>query len=83
MSWYSSTRTWSKRDADLRADDRVGHRLGPPDEQVVEVEDALRLLLVGVGGEQAAQLVLVRRGTRERCRRSTSASGRLALTARE
>ena len=44
---------------DLRADDRVGHRLGPPDEQVVEVEDTLRLLLFGVGGEQAAQCVLV------------------------
>jgi hypothetical protein len=44
--------------ADRRADDRVGHRLGPPDEQVVEVEDPLGLLGGGVGGEQAAQLVL-------------------------
>ena len=43
--------------SDRGADRRVGHRLGPPDEQVVEVEHALRLLLGNVGGEQSLQAV--------------------------
>ena len=51
---------------DAHADDRIGHRLGPPDEQVVEIEDALAALLVGVGSEQATQVVFMAQAPRER-----------------
>ena len=36
----------------------LGQRRRPPDQQVVEVEDALRLLFGRVGGEQALQIVV-------------------------
>ena len=41
-----------------RAQRRLGERRGPPDQQVVEVEHALRLLLGDVGGEQPLELVV-------------------------
>ena len=41
-----------------RAHRRLAERRRPPDQQVVEVEHALRLLLGGVGGEQPLELVV-------------------------
>ena len=51
--------------ADRRPDSGISHRLGPPDEQVVEVEHALRLLLGDIGREQAAERLLVVAAPRE------------------
>ena len=55
VSWYSSTSTWSKRADGVRGQRRLGHGLGPVEQQVVVVEHLLALLLVDVAAEQRLQ----------------------------
>ena len=57
VSWYSSTRTWSKRAADILGNSRLGHHLRPVEQQVVVIEDVLRLLGFHIGSEEFAQLL--------------------------
>ena len=51
---------------DRRTDRGCGHRLGPPDEEIVEIEHVLRLLFVDVGREEPPERLGVLAAPRER-----------------
>ena len=55
VSWYSSTRTWSKRPL---GEPGVGRaERAPAEQQVVEVEEGLRPLALEIGEQRGADAV--------------------------